>query len=245
MPGRKALHSLCFRPGDIKRDRRGSFCSRRAHHAQHAFERRLGVELASTRAQRLSVSLGQRLQHRADDLDALDRIDAEVGLEALVEADHVARIAGLLLDDREQHVGQLVAADRAAGLLLALAEPFARPAAAAPMPVAEPFAPPGTCTPFAPFAPLTPFAACAPFAPLRCLGRARAIAAMRRGRRRSAVGCDHRLRRGGPGGDRRRARLGGDRRRGRDRVGVARRGSACALRGRGRARARPAASPVM
>ena len=27
MPGRKALHSLCLRPGDFKRDRCGSFCS--------------------------------------------------------------------------------------------------------------------------------------------------------------------------------------------------------------------------
>ena len=118
MPGRKALHSLCLRPGDIKRERRGSFCSRRAHHAQHAFERRLGVELASTRTQRFPVSLRQRLQHRADDLDALDRVDAEVRLEALVEADHVARIAGLFLDDGEQHVGQLVAAQHGCGRLV-------------------------------------------------------------------------------------------------------------------------------
>ena len=39
------------------------------------------------------------LQHRADDLDALDRVDAEVGLDPLVEPEHVARIAGPILDD--------------------------------------------------------------------------------------------------------------------------------------------------
>ncbi len=111
MPGREALRSLCSRPGRFKRDRLRPFRIDRAHEAQHALERGLRVELASIRAERLPVSLGQGLQHRADDLDPLDRIDAEVRFEALVEADHVARIAGLLLDDGEQHVGQLRTAE--------------------------------------------------------------------------------------------------------------------------------------
>ena len=45
---------------------------------------------------------GNLLLKGREDLDALDRVDAEVGVEVHVEAEHVGRIAGLLGDDGKQ-----------------------------------------------------------------------------------------------------------------------------------------------
>ena len=50
------------------------------------------------------LAVGQRegLDHRAGDLDPLDRVDAEVGLDVGVEVEHLRRVAGALADDLEQ-----------------------------------------------------------------------------------------------------------------------------------------------
>src|SRR5262249_24438238 len=43
------------------------------------------------------------------DLDTLDRIDPQVGLEVKVELEHLGRISGPITDDRQQARGQRVA----------------------------------------------------------------------------------------------------------------------------------------
>ena len=50
------------------------------------------------------------LRELADDLDALDRVDAEVGLEIEIDAERLDRIAGALADDRDHELHRIDAA---------------------------------------------------------------------------------------------------------------------------------------
>jgi hypothetical protein len=75
-------------------------------------ERRDGLAQRPRRRELLDVrrhTLGQRqrLDHRSDDLDALDRVDAEVGLEVGVELEHLARVARALAHDLDQALGDV------------------------------------------------------------------------------------------------------------------------------------------
>ncbi len=58
---------------------------------------------------------GKLFLQGGEDLDPLDRIDAEVGVEGHLEFQHLFRVAGLLGDHGEQHVGHPVAVDGRSG----------------------------------------------------------------------------------------------------------------------------------
>ena len=49
------------------------------------------------------------LLESGEDLDALDGVDAEIGVESHVELEHLGGIAGLLGDDHEEALGKLLA----------------------------------------------------------------------------------------------------------------------------------------
>ncbi len=101
-------HSLRARLGGLKRD--GYLADVQPfEHLQHVRQGRSGIELAARLAQGAAVGRRQGLQQGADDFHALDRVDTEVGLQVLLQADHVARVAGALLDDGQQDVLDLAA----------------------------------------------------------------------------------------------------------------------------------------
>ena len=64
-----------------------------------------GFELAQLVLDRQFVAFGQGrvfFEHGAHDLDALDGVDAEVGLEIEVEIEHLGRVAGTLAHDTQE-----------------------------------------------------------------------------------------------------------------------------------------------
>ena len=77
----------------------------------------LGEELGdlAERAQRSQVlgldhrRLGQAVLHGREDLDSLDRINAQVRVKLHVELEHVDRVARLVGHDGTQRLGDLVA----------------------------------------------------------------------------------------------------------------------------------------
>ena len=60
------------------------------------------------RLQALAERRGHGLLKGPEDLDPLDRIDAEIGGDVVVELQHLGRIAGPLADHRHQHRGDLL-----------------------------------------------------------------------------------------------------------------------------------------
>ena len=55
---------------------------------------------------------GEPVLQRGQDLDALDRVDSEIGVELHVEIEHPGRVAGLLGDDVDQDGGRRIAGRR-------------------------------------------------------------------------------------------------------------------------------------
>ncbi len=99
---------------DLPQDGRNVHGFRRVDTA-HQFRDRVGgahrtqelgdLPQGSQRAEVLGLDdrrLGQAFLQGREDLDALDRIDAEVGVEEHVGLEHLGRIAGLLRDDLDQ-----------------------------------------------------------------------------------------------------------------------------------------------
>ena len=74
--------------------------------ARHGFERLDHRAQRAARGDLLDVDFGvgerELVEHRAGDLDPLDRVDPEVGLHVGVEVEHLRRVAGALAHDLEQ-----------------------------------------------------------------------------------------------------------------------------------------------
>ena len=126
------------------------------------------------------------------DLDPLDRVDAQVGLEVGVEVEHVGRVARALADDVEQAGRQLLPRDRSRGRggRSAARRRWRRPAVAgaAPFAAAAPFAGGGLSAGTPPAAPARPGPRAAPGqgrhrAGARRAGGALPLRSRRRGRR--------------------------------------------------------------